>query len=92
MASHPDSPPAGADPHPDSFEPGLGGPGTDARVEGEPPYQPSEDSPPPEDQPMPDEDQPMPDENGVSPPDSPGTFGGTAGTGGINEVQEGLDR
>lgn len=91
MASHPDSPPGETDPHPDGFEPGMGGAGTDARADGESPNQPIEDVPPPDDQPMPDDDQPMPG-NTDSPPDSPGTFGGTAGTGGVNKVQEGLDR
>jgi hypothetical protein len=82
--SHPDSlPGSGPDVQPDSFEPGLGGAGTDARGEGESPYPPIEDTPPAEDQPMPPEDQPMPAESGGG-----SEFQGTAGTGGENRVQD----
>lgn len=92
MASHPDSLPTGSDDHADSFQPGLGGAGTDARPDGEPATLPAEDSPPPEDQPMPPEDQPMPAEGRAAPTDSPGDYAGTAGTGGVDKVQEDLDR
>lgn len=92
MASHPDSPPTGPDDHPDSFQPGLGGAGTDARAEGEGTLPGIDDTPPPEDQPMPAEDQPMPGETPTHPPDSPGDYAGTAGTGGVDKVQEDLDR
>lgn len=77
MASHPDSTPKTNTDQPDSFEPGLGGAGTDARLEGEAPWQ---------------ADEAVSGKGGTTPPDSPGDFGGTAGTGGVDEVQEMLDR